>query len=335
MKYLLCRPRGGFNDLLTQVELCWRYADLHNRILVIDTEYLVTTGISVRFSKLFETQKIHKNVFLSLSSTLLDKLNDLSTFPPTCAKRLNNYEVKPGATGRVDKKNGVPLTFNFNKHYSEDLLVHDQFGGGRLAINCLSRLKFTKQFNEDLLKQLSPLIGKNHIAIHIRHTDYQTNYIDVFKKIYPHSINQRLLLCTDSVEVLKYASVYFDQSDLISLSLPPDTRGLGLPTYATFHCNHEQRYELVIQSFSDLIGLATAKKTFFCKLTPGKFSLTASKHQDFTVYATRIYKTSTKNIGVNGFSGFSFLADSLKKNPTIMNNFFSNPNWYEDTIIGF
>lgn len=59
MRYLLCRPRGGINDTLNQIELCWRYARSYNRILVVDTEYLVSSGICISFSELFET---HKNL---------------------------------------------------------------------------------------------------------------------------------------------------------------------------------------------------------------------------------------------------------------------------------
>ena len=88
MKYLLCRPRGGLNDTLNQIELCWRYSEIYNRILIIDTEYLISTGISVKFSSLFEVLDPSKNIILDLSKTLLDNLNQLNTFPPSCKGRL-------------------------------------------------------------------------------------------------------------------------------------------------------------------------------------------------------------------------------------------------------
>ena len=70
MKYLLCRPRGGLNDTLNQIELCWRYSEIYNRILIIDTEYLISTGISVKFSSLFEVLDRSKNIILDLSKTV-------------------------------------------------------------------------------------------------------------------------------------------------------------------------------------------------------------------------------------------------------------------------
>jgi hypothetical protein len=329
MKYLLCRPRGGINDTLNQIEKCWRYAEVYNRILIIDTEYLISTGISVEFSKLFEPKQHYENVYFNLTLSSLCNLNQLSVFPASCAGRLDKYQTRLDENFRqIDKDTGSRLTFDFNKNYVEDLLLHDQFGAGTIGIDCLARLKFSEQFKLDVLNMLYPLLGKSHIGLHVRHTDYQTNYIHAFKKIYDKTINQRVLLCSDSIEVKNFAKKFFDQSDFISLSMPPDTVGFGIPTYATFHCNQEQRYNLMVQAFSDLLGLAKASQTIFCELSLGKFSNAASQHQDFATYATAIQNSPTKKIGINGLSGFSFFAASLKKNTSIINQLFSDSNWY-------
>ena len=36
-KYVLCIPSGGFNDELSQMELCYKYCQFFNRTLLIDT----------------------------------------------------------------------------------------------------------------------------------------------------------------------------------------------------------------------------------------------------------------------------------------------------------
>ncbi|MEY3069700.1 MAG: hypothetical protein RLZZ456_1399 [Pseudomonadota bacterium] len=36
-RYLLCRPEGGFNDMLCQIELCWHYAEANGRTLIVDS----------------------------------------------------------------------------------------------------------------------------------------------------------------------------------------------------------------------------------------------------------------------------------------------------------
>jgi hypothetical protein len=167
----------------------------------------------------------------------------------------------------IDSEEGARLSFFFNKSYEEDILVHDQFGGNRIGINCLSRLKFTDEFKNQILSSLLPLKGKSYIAIQVRHTDYQTNYEYFFEQIYEKTINKRVLICSDSVEVIKFANNFFDKSEFLALNLPPDTGGIGLATYATFHCNENERYELMIKAFSDLFILATASEVIYSKLT--------------------------------------------------------------------
>ena len=52
MRYLLCRPRGGFNDTLSQIFLCMQYAKKTNRKLIIDT---TRSGLHDNFSSYFKT----------------------------------------------------------------------------------------------------------------------------------------------------------------------------------------------------------------------------------------------------------------------------------------
>jgi hypothetical protein len=320
MKYLLCRPRGGINDTLCQIELCWKYAELYNRVLIVDTEYLVATGISVPFSKLFKTLNYNENIIFDVSTTLLNNLDQLNTFPPSCKGRLNSYKTKLNQNLRhVDNYTGAILSFNFNNDYREDLLVHDQFGNGDKGINCLARLKLTNIFRGDLLSYLSPLIGKEHIAIHIRHSDYQTDYKRAFEEIYEKSINQRLLICSDSIEVIRFANIFFDRSEVFTLSLPPDTGGVSIPTFATFHCDDMQSYDLIVKAFADLIGLATAKEVFFARLSLGIFNNTTNKYSDISHIFNKVNTNQVVPTGANGFSGFSVLVNSLRKNPLVIN----------------
>jgi hypothetical protein len=175
MKFLLCRPRGGFNDTLNQIEWCFRYAERFNRTLIIDTEYLVATGIGVNFSKMFRLTRPNTQIFLELTAKLTQHLNTLSTYPHACFGRLDSYQTRLNEQCKfIDITSGVALTFNFNKDYSEDVLLHDQLGGGQLGIDCLRRLRLTDSFRQDVLPLLQPLLGKTHLGIHIRNTDFMT-----------------------------------------------------------------------------------------------------------------------------------------------------------------
>ena len=326
MKYLLCRPRGGVNDALNQIESCWRYAEIHNRVLVIDTEYLVNTGISVEFSTLFTPLECNHNVTFKLTSTLLENLNKLNTYPNSCKGRLDKYKTRWDAEylRLVDRDTGVQLTFDFNINYVEELLVHDQFGGGHIGINCLARLKLTDKFRHDVLYRLAPLIGKKYLAVHVRHTDYQTDYKRFFSEIYDKSINKSLLICTDSIDVISFASVFFDHSEVINLGNPPDTKGISLVTFSAFHSDDVQRYNLMVEAISDLIGMATSSEIIFSSLLAGTFSNASDKLADLAPYAETVRNNPSLNIGINGFSGFALLADQLRNNPVIISQLLDN-----------
>jgi hypothetical protein len=50
-RFVLCMPAGGLNDVLCQIEKCWRYAERHGRKLVIDT---AKTGLLDSFDQYFK-----------------------------------------------------------------------------------------------------------------------------------------------------------------------------------------------------------------------------------------------------------------------------------------
>lgn len=324
MKFLLCRPRGGFNDTLNQIEWCFRYAERFNRTLIIDTEYLVATGIGVNFSKIFRLTHPNTPIFLQLTAELTHHLNKLSTYPHACYGRLDQYQTRLNEQCKfIDTTSGSALTFNFNKDYSENVLIHDQLGGGELGIHCLRRLQLTESFRHDVLSLLQPLLGNTHLGIHIRNTDFITDYKSFFKSIYEKTIDHRVLVCSDTYEVIEFAKNYLSQSEVIHLSHPPHSGEFSLPTYATYACNEKQRYELMVCLFADLIGLGMSSSLMLSELKLGTFSQPSANHKDFAPFAKIILDNPTLKIGINGISGFGYLAQSLKSAPTVITQLFA------------
>jgi len=325
MKFLLCRPRGGFNDTLYQIEQCFRYAERYQRYLVIDTEYLVSTGISINFSKIFRLAYLSDRVFFQMTPELIGYLNTRTTYPPACKRRLDQYQTRLDDQYKfIDTLSGSQLSFKFNQDYSEEVLVHDQLGGGKEGINCLQRLKLTDSFRNDVLSLLHPLLEKNHIGLHVRNTDFLTNFKSFFEAVYDQSVNQRILVCSDDFKVIEFAKEFFNQSNVIYLSRPPNTTDYSIPTYATYHCTAEQRYQLMVNLFADLIGLATSSHLILSPLLSGEFSESSSKHKDFVTFARTIKANPTLKIGIDGVSGFGYLAQSLKATPKIISQLFSS-----------
>jgi hypothetical protein len=119
-QYLLFLPTGGFNDVLNQLAKAWTYAELHKRILVVDTRH---GSFGDSFSRYFSTER--KNVFLHPGEALLRHFDSLSTWPPDLrGQPLKALKIPP------DDQNEHSFTMNLLMPYQEDLLVHRSVNGG-------------------------------------------------------------------------------------------------------------------------------------------------------------------------------------------------------------
>lgn len=153
------------------------------------------------------------------------------------------------------------------------MLIHDHSGGDLNSIYCLARLKLSDDFKREVLNRLVPVIGKQYTSVVIRHTDYQTDYKSFFNDIKARCASKTIFLCSDSIEVLTFARSFFDKSELIVPSTPPETHGLGLARYS-FVCNDYQlSYDLMVNALCDLIGLALGSELLTSAITPGAFGV--------------------------------------------------------------
>ena len=138
MRYLLCRPLGGMNDMMSQIEKCCQYAEQSNRILIIDTNPKNTKFFRDDFSNYFTSH--HKNLFLDVSEHK-EILNKLHAFPEFLTHRIFDYDSTMWPSKEYayyydtsDKSSPpTPLTFDFSKDYPHPLLVHHMWGGGEMA----------------------------------------------------------------------------------------------------------------------------------------------------------------------------------------------------------
>ena len=73
MKYLLCRPEGGFNDMLCQIYKCYQYCKKHNRCLLLDTKH---TSFGLSFHKYFTF--INNDNIIYDSDVIFNLINDIN-----------------------------------------------------------------------------------------------------------------------------------------------------------------------------------------------------------------------------------------------------------------
>lgn len=263
--FLLCRPRGGLNDTLCQIEKCWQYAGRSNRTLVIDTR---DSGLFGEFSDFFALTDASIKAIPHMAGSGLPSRTP-SCYPPQISARLDKYRaIYSKESGNfIEKKSGVPVTFDFDQDYRETVLVHEQCGGGTASFAVLERIRLSDAIRQEVVGRLSRL-GTGYVAIHVRNTDYQTDYEPLFNKLRHEVAGKRLLVCSDDANVISEARRYFYLSTILSSSAIPFTGQKPLHMQSTMKSKRDREIA-TINTIVDLCALGLARKLYFMNVTAG------------------------------------------------------------------
>ena len=252
-KLLICRPKGGLNDMLVQIEKCWRYALAHERHLFVDT---TRSGFLDTLENYFlGTDKVSFG-FPDIGLPPFDcypecLATDIKDYQIAYDKSLRNYTYAP--THEL-------LTFDFGKSYPQRILIHEQSGGGSESIHALERLRFQPKVKLYISEKIFRL--GVYDAIHVRNTDYKTDYKAFFASI-EDKLDKKIVLCTDDLQCQAYAkSIWGERLNIVTVL--PDTRGRPL------HMNNElDRYTTNLNALTDLFILAASSNFYYTKLDQG------------------------------------------------------------------
>lgn len=278
-KFVLCRPIGGLNDNLCQIEACWRYCERTGRTLVVDT--MNSGGFGLPFGLFFKHVQGGKTVVFTPSNVFLGRLNLLAALPHCVSGRLDSYKADYGGQRNfIDSETKTQLTFDMELDHQEPVLVHHQIGGGKISANCVARLRLTDDFKRDVVDRLSTLGTDPYSAVVIRNSsDYQTDYQPVFAKIHRELMGKRLLVCSDDYQVLAHAKATLKGVEVLELPNFVQTNGIPIAHYA-LRVGANERYQLTLKAISDLIALAQADKLFLTKI---KKNLYGVEYSGFTM----------------------------------------------------
>ena len=284
-RILLCRPLGGLNDMLAQIEKCYRYALKYNRKLFIDGS---RGGFRDDFSR----------YFIPAPYIFFEKIDFLSppfdVFPHHLRDDIYNYELSYWD----NNLRGLPtffVTFDFKQDYKEQVLVHESAGGGIDSIFALTRLRLKPEIRSHITTIISGLqkLGKSgkYDGIHIRNTDYKTDYQSYFNKI-KNRINKTTVICTDDYECQQYAQSFFEEKIKIVTDIPD----LSIPNVdKRLHGNTNlDRYKSNVDTLTDLFILAYSDHLFY--------TVSSKKHTSgFSLLARNLhsYKRITRNMLYN------------------------------------
>lgn len=207
-KYVLCRPEGGFVDMIHAISSCYTYCQSTNRILLIDTE---NTTYKINFAdifnicelknKLIDVKIIHDNMMIN---NIINN-NNFSKFPEVNLNPDSKF-IYSEETHNFYDENIVLLKFSKKIDYDQDILYYRQHRriGDSLNSNFLQKIKLNNDILHDIYQKFCS-IPQPFLAIHVRNTDMNSDYV----KFYNDNINlidnfENIYLATDSLDVLNF-----------------------------------------------------------------------------------------------------------------------------------
>ena len=279
MRYVYCVTDAGFNDILTQLAAAWGYACKTNRTLVVDTS---RSAFGDSLARYFASRE--EAILLNPTEDLIRRLNSLSAYPHFTRGKVDSFPAKyVGENVFVDPATRFAVAFDWNEDYQEDVLVRYSGGGDYYGVVFLQNLRMLPETADAVLGAINGLQKPYH-AVHVRNTDYRTEYMPFFKSIFPQVAGKNLLVCSDDKECREKARRFFVESNVMTVTEIPDSGKKPL------HYGSGDVREKNISMLTDLFALAGAEKLHFTKVGRG---------------------------GIGGVSGFSLLALNLQQLPEV------------------
>jgi hypothetical protein len=285
-RILLCRPQGGLTDILSQIGKCCRYADQHGRMVYVETDFAGNAYFRDEFSQYFMS---HDPNLILTSRDIAGRLDVLDVVPAAMKGRIHSYQASYDLQlkGFAEPGGSVVTTFDFDQDHEQPLLLHHAMGGGlRKAEIALRRLSITAMVHSCVEERLAR-IGEAFTSIHIRHTDYSTDFQDRILKLKDDIVGP-IFVATDNRQVLEFCSEIFGSGRVFSFSALPDQAGSPIHSNTKLDARASN-----LDAISDLLLLARAKKYHYFPIAEGAAT----------------------------FSGFSLLADVLHRNPQLLMQF--------------
>lgn len=292
-RLLICRPEGGLNDMFNQIERCCRYAERFDRDVVVDTRAVECFRDDL--SDYFESLQPR----LALSMRALDpSIAGLEAIPACLSGRALGYVARYdlGLFRWVEAASGEPLTFDFESDHDAPVLLHHADGGGSLAVHALARMRLRPGLKAQLAERLAA-IGGRYVGVHVRNTDYRTNY-EAGGLADRLAGGAPIFLATDNRRVVERFRAEFGER-VFSFAALPDPR-IG----AIHHWGEApDKRRLNEDAILDLVMLGMASELHIFELLP--------------------------NFQRQTYSGFSRLAANLNRNPPVVDQLRSTafPGW--------
>ena len=280
-RLLLCRPQAGLTDMFSRIGGCVRYADIFGRHVIVEMDFKGAEHFRDDFSYYFVS---HDRQLTLSSANYVERFDHLKTHPASFTGRVNSYKAQYSLAVEAiaDVETGEIPSFDFGKDYPEPLLLSHAAGGGlRKAEIALRRLSLSKVLSDEVHARLNR-IGAAYTSIHIRNTDFTTDYKARVEALQDR-ISGPIYVATDNLDVLTYCRNLFGQDRVFNFSMLPNDAGHPMHSNQMLDARTHN-----IDAICDLILLASAKTYNFFPLSNPH--LTGAKYSGFSKLAELLHK---------------------------------------------
>jgi len=268
MKYFLCVPHGGLNDMFCQIVQCLEYCMRQKRKCYIATSHTPYRQCLGTFFDVYDSEQVE---FVEKSK--LTHLDKLSVFPPNLEGIVSSYESECLNDIWFEPKAKRALNFDFDiKEVEEDVIVHEARGGGRPVKICVY-FQIKEFVKAELTKRLSQL-PETFPAVHIRHTDYNNPLVrDFLFSICEELDNKPFFLCSDNAQMVQACLQLYPYGKVFSKLQPLKEKDVNLHISTSDWMTEEEIHQRNLDAILDLLTLAHAEKILFSFPNSGYTSL--------------------------------------------------------------
>jgi len=244
MRYIVCFPGGGFNDMLSVINRCIKHAIKYNRLLIIDTTKTEWFAKDIHDYISFS----HKNIYNGSLNDIYATIKKLSIYPENMTITLTR--------SRIPWKFRT-YNFDLNKDYTEDVLVYYMSGGG-IPYETLKHMYVKPNVLNVYYERLNKL-SINYNSFHIRNTDKKSDNLELFIKNNEQYLNESGFLASDDANIINMIKEKYKK--IITFSSIPELAS----SQKNIHYNHigiEQEL-FIVDCIVDILLLASGERFFF------------------------------------------------------------------------
>ena len=307
-KVVLFRPVNGLNDTLCGLEQCCHYAERTGRRVIVDTTFEKARVWRQPLSRFF----VSKSCFVSFPDSSPTHLFNSSIYPEVLQSTgpTFDYEFDEEKRVFVEKLSRQSLNFDFRVDYRHDTLVFQTGGGGWDSLKALRRVRLRDEI-VDAIEHCLACISADFVGVHVRNTDYVSNWEIVVRHLCDVGYTGHLLVCSDDPIIIEKFRDSFGESRVFNFTKYFNSSG-STPLHFVPDLHDKDLFIRNSQSIIDLLLLSLSRSLICAPLA-----------------------VNSENPDGRAVSGFSELAKSLQRDRSLLSNLISRRGSIIDNYLGY